>query len=316
MLTIILIVFGGGGLVLIGALVVVAMRNEVGERLGEYATIPDANPQRAISRRQVPINRLRLRLNSLMSAFVSEALNLQLMSANWPITETEYLLIRFWVTVAGFLLGWVMFQSILSGIGLGIIAYLVPAIVLRRSILQRRTAFERQLIDVLVLMTGSVRAGYSLPQSLEFIIKEMPAPSSEEFKRVQYEVSLGLPLNQALSNLVKRMQNDDLYLLVTAININAQVGGNLVTMLKSVTDTIRDRIRLFAEVRALTSQQRFNAWLLTLLPFAFAGIMFFMNSDYIMRLFQPGIWLCFPIGAFVNIMIGNVVIRRLARIEV
>ena len=316
-----LLIFGliflvGGGVAIAGLLYTIFARSEVEERLGAYAVAAESAPTRMEIRRKIPITRVRSRLNTVLAVFISPELNLQLLSANWPITEVEYVLIRLWGTFAGFFLGWLLLSSPISGIGLGLLAYIVPALHLRRAIYQRRLKFERQLVDVLVLMAGAVKAGYSLPQSLEFIINEMGAPASEEFRRVLYEVNLGLPLTEALQNLVTRMQNDDLYLLVTAININSQVGGNLVTMLQSVTATIRDRIRLFGEIRALTAQQRYNSYILTLLPFAFAGLMFLMNPNYIKKLFEPGIALCFPIGALISIFFGNIVIRKVSRIQV
>jgi tight adherence protein B len=132
---------------------------------------------------------------------------------------------------------------------------------------------------------------------------------------VRHELGLGLSLSQALNNLVARMENDDLYLVVTAININSQVGGNIVTMLEAVTSTIRDRMRLFAEVRVLTAQQRFGSYLLTFLPVGMAAAMFFLNPDYMMRLFDPQI-LCIPIAAVIMVVLGNLMVRRLGKIEV
>lgn len=306
----------GGLLALFGVVAAFRSADNVGRRLGTYANIPGRELQRESRNMRLPLNRMRSRLNSMLSIFVSPKLNMQLVSANWPITETEYILIRFWVTVAGFVSGWALFQSPFSGIGLAALLYIAPAVYLNRSVYNRRIQFEHQLVDVLVLLTGAVRAGYSLSQSLDFVIQEMKAPASEEFRRVQYEVNLGLPLNQALTNLVHRMDNDDLYLLVTAININSQVGGNLVTMLRSVTNTVRERVRLFGEVRMLTAQQRFSSYVLTLIPFGIAAILFLLNPEYIKRLFEPGIWLCFPIGALISIILGNIVIQRMAKIEV
>jgi tight adherence protein B len=248
--------------------------------------------------------------------FASEELNLRLASANWPITETEYVLIRFWGLVAGFALGWLIFQSPISGVGFAIIAFLAPDLLLRRAIYRRRLAFERQLVDVLVLVKGAVRAGVSFLQSLDIVIQEMLPPVSEEFRRVRREVGLGLPLSQALGNLHARMENDDLFLLVTAININSQVGGNLSTMLEAVTTTIRERIRLFAEVRALTSMQRYSGYVLTLLPFMTAGILFIINPKYMSRMFEPGPVLCVPIGALIMVLLGNLVIRVMSRVEI
>jgi tight adherence protein B len=144
----------------------------------------------------------------------------------------------------------------------------------------------------------------------------MDAPASEEFRRVRREVGLGLPLSQALANMHARMENDDLYLVITAVNINTQVGGNLSVMLESVTTTIRERVRLFSEVRALTSQQRYSGYLLTLMPFIVAAVLFILNPDYISKLFEPGIYLCIPIGALVFVLLGNIIIRAMSKINV
>jgi len=312
----------GFGILVVGGLAIYALVNqlvagdEVTERMEAYALIDEESPQRVMERRRAKINRFRLRLNNMLSMFVSEELSLQLLSANWPITETEYILIRFWGAVLGLILGWAIFQSPFSGFGLAVIFYILPGVYLKMSINRRQQAFERQLVDVLVLMNGAVRAGYSLLQSLDVVVREMKAPASDEFRRVRREVGLGLPLNQALLNLTSRMQNDDLYLVVTAININQQVGGNLVTMLDAVTQTIRERIRLFAEVRVLTSQQRFSAYILTLIPIGVAALMFALNPSYMSGLFTPGVWLCIPVGALVGIILGNIWIRKLSKIEV
>jgi len=255
--------------------------------------------------------------DKLTPAYVSSSkLNLQLISANWPITETEYVLIRIGGVILAFGLGWLVSQMLVSGVGLAAIAFFIPDLVLKRAISKRRMNFGSQLVDVLILMTGAVRAGYSLPQAIEVVSKEMRAPASEEFRRVRHEIGLGLSLTQALNNLVARMENDDLYLVVTAININQQVGGNLVTMLDAVTGTIRERIRLFAEVRVLTSQQRFSAYILTLIPLGVGAMMFALNPNYMSGLFTPGVWLCIPAGALMGMVLGNIWIRKLAKIEV
>lgn len=298
----------------IGALVLTG--NRLDERLEAYVLLPEERRVQGSQRRRSQINRFRLRLNAMLSVLASEELNLRLMSANWPITETEYVLIQFWSAATGLLLGGIIFRSIFPGIGIAIIAFLIPDILLRRSVHNRRNAFEKQLIDVLVLVQGAVRAGYSFLQALDIVIEEMRPPVSDEFRRVRTEVSFGLPLSRALDNLNSRMHNDDLYLLTTAININSQTGGNLSLMLDSVTNTIRERVRLFSELRALTSQQRFSGYLLTTMPFIVAGILFILNPEYIARIFEPGIILCVPIGSLVLVMIGNIVIRFLARIDV
>jgi len=323
------------GLVIFGLRDVFIAGQDVGSRLETYVSIPVESTQRQDSqRRRTNMIRWRLRMNNMLSGLASEKLNLQLISANWPITETEYVIIRYGSVILAFGLGWLISKifmtgsevlvfgpgwtvskSLISGLGLAVIAYFIPDLILKRAISQRRLNFGKQLIDVLTLMIGAVRAGYSLPQAIDVVSKELKSPASEEFRRVRHEIGLGLSLSQALNNLVARMENDDLYLAVTAININSQVGGNIVTMLEAVTNTIRDRIRLFSEVRVLTAQQRFGSYILTFMPIGMLAAMFFLNPVYMMRLFDPSI-ICIPIGAVIMVVFGNIAVRRLGKIDV
>jgi tight adherence protein B len=307
------------GLGVVGLILNVGNSSATRERLEIYG-IEEQVASRGAQRRRanVELNRLRARVNRMLSSFASEQLNLALLSANWPITETEYILLRIWLTLAGFALGWLLSGSPIPGLGLAVLGLLAPSFMLQRAIHGRRTAFAKQLSDVLVLLTGAVRGGYSLPQALDFVSKEVMAPASEEFRRVQFEVSVGLPLSQALQNLSLRMQNDDLALLVAAININIQVGGNLVTMMRSVSNTIRERIRLYGEIRVLTSQQRFSSYLLSLIPFGVFATISILNPSFASQLLQPEEtrWLCFPIGALISTLLGNFVISRMIKIQV
>jgi tight adherence protein B len=315
-LGIVVIILIAYGLVIYGLRDVFFAGQDIGSRLATYVTLPDESSSiQAGKRRRAGLVRIRLRMNNMLSGLASEKLNLQLISANWPITETEFVLIRIIGTILAFILGMLVSRMVVSGIGLAVIVFFVPDLLLKRAISQRQMNFGKQLVDVLILMTGAVRAGYSLPQAIEVVSKELKPPASDEFRRVRHEIGLGLSLSQALTNLVARMENDDLYLAVTAININSQVGGNIVTMLEAVTETIRERVRLFSEVRVLTAQQRFGSYVLTFLPIAMAAAMFFINPEYMMRLFEPQI-LCIPIGAVIMVIAGNFAVRRLAKIEV
>ncbi len=278
--SIVFIILIAYGLVIFGLRDVFFAGQDIGSRLANYVNLPDETSQNLDGRkRRSGLVRWRLRLNNMLSGLASEKLNLQLISANWPITETEYIIIRFSGVILAFGLGWLITKMLVSGLGLAVIVFFIPDLLLKRSMSQRRVNFGKQLVDVLILITGAVRAGYSLPQAIEVVSKEMKPPASEEFRRVRHEIGLGLSLSQALNNLVARMENDDLYLVVTAININSQVGGNIVTMLEAVTSTIRERIRLFSEARVLTAQQRFGSYVLTFMPVGMAAAMFFLNPE-------------------------------------
>jgi tight adherence protein B len=224
-------------------------------RLETYLAIPEIISRRESGRSPTWVKGLRLQLNAAFSGLASRETTLQLMSADWPITPTEYVIVRV-VSHPGSCLSWLDQRLNLCRIGALILVYLIPGVMLSISTNRRREKFGRQLVDVLVLLTGAVRAGFSLLQAIEVVGREMASPSSEEFQRVIREVSLGRSIHQSLTDLAARMENTDLGLLVTAINIQHQVGGNLAYMLGSVTETIRDRIRLLGEVRVLTTQQR------------------------------------------------------------
>ena len=311
----------GAALFLALALILFSTRSGQGagfeERMQAYTEVQDIEDGSLTQRsRRSRLTQFRWRLNSILSGFASRELALALMTANWPITETEFTLIRFGGAGVSFITIWLLFGNIISGLVLAVLVFFTPNIFLQRSLTLRRIAFERQLVDTLILLTNSIRAGFSLLQAVDVIVSEMPSPASEEWARVRREVTLGLPLNQALTNLNERIRNDDLSMVITAININTQVGGNLVTMLESVTRTIRERVKIFSEVRVLTSQQRFNSYLLTLLPVGVGALMLLINPDYMSNVLEPGPYLCFPIGAIVSIILGNIVVRRLGRIEI
>jgi tight adherence protein B len=289
---------------------------ELRERLRTYAFIPNARPRQRVIRPLGRFYRLRRRLNFMLAAIGSQELDTKLMTANWQITVTEFVLIRLLVMVVGLVVGWMIFDSPISGLSLAILANLLPGILLRRAIHRRRVNFEGQLVDALVLIQGAVRSGFSLLQAVEVVEKEMQPPIAIEFQRVTREVSLGLSLGQALENIKDRMNNPDLDLIVTAINIHNQVGGNLTTMLNAVTETVRDRDYLFREARVITTQQRYTSYLLSLLPVFMAGILFMVSPRYISQIFQPDIYIIIPIFSLIGIVLGHFALRRITTIEV
>ena len=179
------------------------------ERIQAYATVPDYFQERKTGRTNPRLFRIRRQLNSMLSVLGTDELSLQLMRADWKITSTEYILIRLGVMLVGFVVGWLFFSSLLSGLALAILANLFPGILLRRSASRRQIKFEGQLVDVLVLITGAVKTGFSLLQALEVVEREMQPPASDEFRRVLIEIGLGISLSQALDNLSERMQNQD-----------------------------------------------------------------------------------------------------------
>jgi tight adherence protein B len=188
---------------------------------------------------------------------------------------------------------------------------------------KRLAAFSEQLPNTITLLANSLRAGSSFLQGVELVTREAQPPISEEFERVVREMSLGVALQPALGNLVRRVKSEDLELMVTAINIQSQVGGNLATVLDSIAFTIRERIRIVGEIKVLTSMQRYSGYVITLLPVGLAGILFLVSPSYITSLFRnPPVTLGLPTGVIflivglISMAIGYVFIRRIVDIKV
>ena len=255
-------------------------------------------------------------INDSLHGLSSDKLKLKLSSAYWSVTDTEYILIRITVTAFVFILGWLIPGNILGGILLAAIAILVPPILLEKAIAQRQQKFHNQLLDVLLLITGAVQAGYSLMQALDLAVNEVPAPASEEFGRVLSEIRFGISLEGTLFNLAERMASDDMQIVVTAIIINSQVGGNLSTVLDSTISTIRDRMHLFGEIKSLTSYARYVGNFLTLMPFIMGFIIFLMAPDFFSSVKTSIITQALLGMALFGLIIGNIWIRKIVQIKV
>jgi tight adherence protein B len=198
-----------------------------------------------------------------------------------------------------------------------------PRFYIKRRQAKRLQAFADQLPDTITLLANSLRAGSSFLQGIELVTREARPPISEEMDRVVREMSLGVALQPALNNLVRRVASEDLELMVTAINIQSQVGGNLATVLDSIAFTIRERIRIQGEIRVLTSMQRYSGYVITLLPVGLAGILFLISPSYMAVLLKsPPTTFGLPTGiifmavGLMSMGIGYVFIRRIVDIKV
>lgn len=239
-----------------------------------------------------------------------------LIQADLKLTVTEYVLIVLGATAVGALTGFAISGQPVSALVAGLITFFVPGVFLRMRKGKRRRDFNNQLVDALTQIVGSLRAGYGLAQSIDTVGKQMPPPAGDEFARVVLEAQIGQPLSVALAHLVERVKSDDLNMVVTAININQQVGGNLAEILETIAETIRERIRIKREIQVLTAQQRISGYVLTFLPIALGAILLIINPTYQMRLFTPGITLCIPITAGIMMVIGFFIMRRIIDIDV
>ena len=200
----------------------------------------------------------------------------------------------------------------LSGV---IIGFFAPDWFVKMRISSRMKAFNGQLAETIGLVANSLRSGYSLLQSLELVSKESPDPIGMEFRRVVREVGLGISPQEALQNLYNRMASDDLDLLITAINIQYEVGGNLAQILDTISHTIRERVRIKGEINVLTTQGKVSGYLVTALPFFIGIIVTLINPEYMNSLWAFP-WIIMPICGFIMVAAGFLIIRKIVNIEV
>jgi tight adherence protein B len=239
----------------------------------------------------------------------------ELARANLSLTVSEWVLLRIASVVVLFLIPMAITRQPLFGLVGGVLGFFIPGLVLSRRQAQRLVAFQDQLPDLLTMLVGSLRSGYGMTIAMDTVAKNMPAPASEEFGRVVREIGLGLSISHALANLVRRIRSDDLDLIVTAVAIQNEMGGNLANVLETIGDTIQERIRLKGQLRALTSQPMLTRYVLTALPLGLGGVIFLMNREYMLGLFLPGPTLIIPIGTGVLLVLGYLVMGKLAKIE-
>ena len=253
----------------------------------------------------------------------------ELARADLTLKPTEFLVVRaaamLGLPLAAFALS--PFVSILGSpivwVAAFVLGFWLPRFWLNRRKSKRLKAFNTNLADTIMLLANALRAGSSFLQAVEMIVRETQPPVSTEFARVIREVNLGLPLDEALANLQRRVRSDDLDLMTTAIAIHHTVGGNLAEILDSIAFTIRERVRIKGEIRTLTAQQRMSGYVVGFLPVALVLLLSVIAPTFMAPMLQkPPELLGLPAGMFIlaaggfMMLIGFVLIRRIVDIEV
>jgi len=239
----------------------------------------------------------------------------QLAQASIKLTVTEYLILSLVSILICGALAYLVFRNFLFVTGL-VLGFFLPRIVVRSMRSRRLRKFNDQLGDAINLMVNSLKAGYSVPIAMETVANDMPPPISEEFRRVVIETGLGISLENALGNMLRRVRSPDLDLLVTAINVQSEVGGTLADILETISFTIRERVRIQGEIKTLTAQGEITGYVLGLLPFALTVILFILNREYMTRMFTtPCGWLMTGVAVFI-VVLGFIIMRRVIKIEI
>lgn len=321
MQTTLALIIGGLAILLFALGIVSSLRSRRGgvqQRLEQYAGAPEAELMETTGvdrKRATPIADTLNR--ALEGRRVATDLQTQLARADLKLTVGEFLALQLITAVGGGVIGYLLFTTIVLAVLFVVIGWFAPRWYVSMRQGQRLKAFNNQLGDALNLMVNGLRSGYSVLQAMEAVAREMPPPMAVEFARVVQEVQLGLSLEQALSNMLRRINSDDLDLVVTAINVQREVGGNLAEILDVISFTIRERVRIKGEIQTLTAQGRYSGYVISFLPIVLALILFVINKPYVSLLFTQGFcgWAMVICGL---LMIGSgfLAIQRIVNIEV
>jgi tight adherence protein B len=239
-----------------------------------------------------------------------------LQKADLKLKSSEWLLAVVGLGVLVGLLVAFRYSQPLAFIPCPIVVYFLSGFFLKFRQKRRTRAFNNQLGDTLMLLSNALKAGHSFAQALASVAKNANPPISEEFARATREIALGINVDEALNHMVVRNKSEDFDLMVTAVQIQRVVGGNLAEILDTIAFTIRERVRIQGEIRTLTAQARASGWIITILPVALAGFLALISPTY----FDPMI--TDPLGhimlgvAIFSIAIGAVAIQKIVKIEV
>lgn len=306
-------------LLFLGLMAVLRRRREVAERIQMFSGY-----QPSVVRKASVFEVLRSRLHEIFAekarrtdtGLGRKKLDLMMVRAGLPLLGSEFLAI----SAGGALLVFVIFALATRNPVTGLLALLLflaaDFVFVQRRITKRLDNFQRQLADCLSLVANSLRAGFSFLQTMEIISREMEPPMSTEFERVMRDTTLGKSLDEALHSMDERVGSADFSLVITAVLIQQQVGGNLATILDTIRNTISERIRIRREVNTLTAQGKMSGIVLACIPVALALFFYVSSPEYLEPLLTTNIGRIAIIGALFLVIVGFAIIRKIVDIKV
>lgn len=231
----------------------------------------------------------------------------------------DFLAIRFMVALLGFAVPFLLLGGTMGTV-VAVIAMLVGFQLPQMRISQRRAArnrkLEAQLPEALTMVANSLKAGFGLLQAMDLAADQLEHPVSTELAKAVEETNIGSSIEEAFRALSERNESRDLDLVVTAVLVQRTAGGNLAEILQTVTETMRERVRIRGEINTLTAQQRLTGIVIALMPVAVGGMFLVVSPDYIRPLFtEPMGRIMLGMSVFLE-TIGVIVIQRILSIEV
>lgn len=289
-------------------------RRTIAKRIQTHTTFPDET----LRQKRAPKS-LKVLFKDASRVFVSRGLALKaetdLVRAGIPLSGEEGLMLWALMFGAAGILSYILSRDVGTVVVFMALAGAAPFFILKFVTGKRIEKFDHQICSALVIMANSLRAGFSFMQALEMVGKEMTDPIASEFRRVLREMNLGVPTEQALVNMGTRVGSKDLDLVVTAILIQRQVGGNLAEVLTNISDTIRGRFQLAREVKVLTAQGRISGMVIGLLPVILTIILYLINKDYIIPLFTDPRGLAMLGLSVLSQLVGLMFIRKIVDVQ-
>lgn len=243
-----------------------------------------------------------------------ETLADEVTKAGLSVTSSEFILIQL-----GLAIGLSLLTIAFRGIGpefllIGWLGYMAPVLYMRNRHAARQRAFSLQLGSTLNLLSNALKTGYSLGQAIDIVARKAPRPVSDEFALVTSSIQFGASIEDALAALVKRVQSSDLDFIVVAILLHRKVGGNLPEILDNIAETIRERLRMKQEMSVLTAHARASSSLISGLPVILGLLMYAITPAYFKPMIESPIGIGMLVFAGFLVILGNVVMRRMARV--
>lgn len=245
-----------------------------------------------------------------------EKIEQALESSDIPLKVEEFITIRVGLFFIFLLIPILLGHHFILAILIGFIGWKLPSYFVKRRKEKRITAGSAQLPQVLEIMSSAMKSGFSFLQAMQQVAKEIPEPIGLEFMRTLKEINYGVQMDTAFQNLLRRLPNKDLEIILTAILIQRTTGGNLSQILETIHETIAERVRMKDELKALTSQGRISALVITLLPVGLGLILSVMNPEYFTPMLEHPIGWALIGGGIISGIIGWIVIQKIVTIEV
>jgi tight adherence protein B len=239
----------------------------------------------------------------------------QLLQADIYLAPNTFICIAILLSGLGFLIGWLVGSWVWS-LGLSFLLGVLPLMFLRRKRKRKTLKIERYMPDAMELLARSLRAGHTLPGSLDLVGQEIPGPLGTEMRITFEEQKLGLSVPQAFRRMGERVASQDLRFFVTAVIIQAETGGNLSEILENIGLIIRDRLKLKGKIQGLTAEGRFSALILSLLPLVTFLALYMLNREYVLTLFRDPLGVKLLTGALISISFGIFIMKRMVAIKV